>query len=498
METVTSSARSRERTAMQRFGDGGMMLLPWTKQILGVLWEHLRLLVQLICYSLMTVFQMFRFEVHLRITDDNGEHIQHMTTGSGDTTDSFLSLFDNKNVMVAGQNPLSNPFDLNSHSRSVLSSLVNDELCCSLVDDFVSRATECLSENDDLYIGEHCSWNHGFDWNLLTGSERRYTEDMCPVPFSACVSSLYQKDIEKHDDSCTELYCNFSSSPIEDRRQELGGQSSDSEISWGGSDSSCVEGDKEESDRLWDLLTRSTDPYHPLHFTACISSGIAGQQRGFRASQKSPVYTTSQTSVSSCSDAGEQGNTGAFSSEDEEEALWKSLSLDDDPYHPLNFRAPLHSLAVNGTHGHADEPDCHKQSKITRDSTVARGTKPPLLSRVVVSHQCPQLSAEKPSKVPWKRPINKIDEANSKKETASVKKVRFSPVVQVHKMWAWSYALQASRKGPWEEYARDRDRFQRRIMEAEQAIGYCFNLSHRKNVSAYQQRTLNNNHSSIS
>ncbi|XP_076842147.1 uncharacterized protein LOC143486468 [Brachyhypopomus gauderio] len=491
MESVTSSART-ERSAMQRVGGGGM-ILPWTKQILGVLWEHLRLLVQLICYSLMTVFQMFRFEVHLRITDDTGEHIQHMSA-SGDATDSFLSsLFENKNVMVAGQNPLSNPFDLNSHSRSVLSSLVNDELCCSLVDDFVSRATECLSENDELYIGEHCSWNRGFDWNLLTGSERSCAEDVRPAPFTACVSSLYQKDIQKHDDSRTELYCNFSSSSSEDRRPELGGQSSDSEVSWGGSDSSCVDGDKEESDRLWDLLTRSTDPYHPLHFTACVSSGIADQrrtQRGSGVPQKSHTFTASQTSVSSCSDAGEQGHAGAFSSEDEEEALWKSLSLDDDPYHPLNFRAPLHSPASNGTSGHTSDPNCHKQSsKVTRDS-AHKATKPPVLPRRAVSHQCLQLSVEKPSKVPWKRPINKTTEASSKKDSTPVKKVRFSPVVEVHKMWAWSFANQASRKGPWEEHARDRDRFQRRILEAEQAIGYCFNPSHRNKISAYQQSTL--------
>lgn len=43
-----------ERTALRRFGDSGMMLLPWTKQILTVVWEQLRLLVQVICCTLMT------------------------------------------------------------------------------------------------------------------------------------------------------------------------------------------------------------------------------------------------------------------------------------------------------------------------------------------------------------------------------------------------------------------------------------------------------------
>ncbi|XP_072886759.1 uncharacterized protein ppp1r15b [Hemitrygon akajei] len=38
------------------------------------------------------------------------------------------------------------------------------------------------------------------------------------------------------------------------------------------------------------------------------------------------------------------------------------------------------------------------------------------------------------------------------------------------------------RKGPWEEYARDRCRFQKRIRETEESIGYCFNLKHRWTV----------------
>ncbi len=55
-------------------------------------------------------------------------------------------------------------------------------------------------------------------------------------------------------------------------------------------------------------------------------------------------------------------------------------------------------------------------------------------------------------------------------------------------MQAWSFAFQASRKGPWEEFARDRDRFQKRINETEKAIGYCFSLSHRENLGAYKDR----------
>lgn len=38
------------------------------------------------------------------------------------------------------------------------------------------------------------------------------------------------------------------------------------------------------------------------------------------------------------------------------------------------------------------------------------------------------------------------------------------------------------RKGPWEECARDRCRFQKRIKETEECIGCCFTLEHRRTV----------------
>lgn len=69
--------------------------------------------------------------------------------------------------------------------------------------------------------------------------------------------------------------------------------------------------------------------------------------------------------------------------------------------------------------------------------------------------------------------------------------VQFSPQVQVHKMRAWSFAQRASRKGHWEELARDRDRFRRRIKETEQAIGYCLNQAHREKIVARDTKARN-------
>ncbi|XP_048025142.1 protein phosphatase 1 regulatory subunit 15B [Megalobrama amblycephala] len=468
-----------ERTALRRFGDSGMMLLPWTKQILTVVWEQLRLLVQVICCTLMTVFQMFRFEVHLRITDETGQHIQHMTSGSGDPSDGFLlsSLFENnKNIVVGGSNPLSkfgrDPFDVSSHSRAVLSSLVSDELCCSLVDDLVSHATECLNDTEDLYIGDHSMWKHGYDWTVLGGSERKCGESTCT--FTAHVSGFSTKEFVKHEKPISDP--DLSSSSTEDVPAPCQVQSvshlSDSEFSWGSTDSSCFEGEREESDKLWELLTSSTDPYHPLHFTACLSSAVAEKSKTQVVSK--PESPTSQSTASTGSESSKPGS----SEDEEEEALWRSLSQNDDPYHPLNFRAPLQSSLAT--------PIPSKHESKTRHFKSSRRSKPLLPPSKVPRHCCRKLPFETLSVVPWRRCVGLTAVQDNQRKCPTVKKVKFSPIVQVHKMHTWSFALQASRKGPWEELARDRDRFRKRISETEKAIGYCFSLSHREKLWAYK------------
>nr|CAI5855152.1 unnamed protein product [Callosobruchus analis] len=53
-------------------------------------------------------------------------------------------------------------------------------------------------------------------------------------------------------------------------------------------------------------------------------------------------------------------------------------------------------------------------------------------------------------------------------------------------MVQWSYAYQQARKGPWEEYARDRDRFRKRVQDLENILTPVFNSKHRESV--YSER----------
>ncbi|KAJ8974630.1 hypothetical protein NQ317_009021 [Molorchus minor] len=67
------------------------------------------------------------------------------------------------------------------------------------------------------------------------------------------------------------------------------------------------------------------------------------------------------------------------------------------------------------------------------------------------------------------------------------KKVRFAEdgkLCEVHPMVQWAFAYHQSRKGPWEEYARDRERFSRRIADMEKIISPIFDIKHREDVYA--------------
>ena len=54
-----------------------------------------------------------------------------------------------------------------------------------------------------------------------------------------------------------------------------------------------------------------------------------------------------------------------------------------------------------------------------------------------------------------------------------------SQLVKVQPMITWAFAYQAARKGPWEQCARDRERFSNRIKDTESKIAHCLTPAHR-------------------
>lgn len=435
---------------------------------------------------------MFRFEVHVRITDESGQHIQHMSTATN-PTESFLfsSLFDgDSGVMVGGSNPLSNfcadvgdPFAGKSTAEALLSSLRADDLCCGLVDDFVSRTT---GKDDGIFLGHQSSWKMGFpgDWNIFVSSsdssssndgchkssEKVFKQDISkekvfkqdtseeersshwsseedhnlvefdseeskalweslskssdpynPLFFSACISTSTNMGKSKsgaRDSSDTDLMSvsKASEEMLGPRGLNIWVSRSDSESSWSSwasSDGSSPDID-EEGERLLEFFTSPEDPYNPMCFTACtVSSASPRTTTGVSQRQASLPAPPPKSDT----DTEEKESSFPPSSEDdEEEQLWKSLGQKDDPYHPLNFQACLHSspstTTTTTTHQPGEDPDtldvhhtknsptkakkCEKQAKTPRKSRV---TKPSVPERRLKHHSHPDIT-----RVPWKRP----------------------------------------------------------------------------------------------
>nr|XP_023013524.1 protein phosphatase 1 regulatory subunit 15A [Leptinotarsa decemlineata] len=77
------------------------------------------------------------------------------------------------------------------------------------------------------------------------------------------------------------------------------------------------------------------------------------------------------------------------------------------------------------------------------------------------------------------------EDLDSSSSVIPCKRVRFAAkeeLCQIHPMIQWSFAYKKARKGPWEEYARDRARFRNRIKGMEDILVLVFDSKHRERV----------------
>lgn len=423
----------------------------------------------------------------MRITD---ETVQHMGTAAKPAeTFLFSSLFDgDSGVMVGGSNPLSNfctdtgdPFSGKSTAEALLSSLRADDLCCGLVDDFVSRTA---GKEEGIFLGHQSTWKMGFpgDWNIFVSSgdgsnsneachkssENVFKQDIMreaafkqdtseeersshwsseedqsivefdseeskalweslskssdpynPFFFSACISTNTNMGKSESEMNDTDLLSvsKISKEMLGSRGLNIWVSRSDSESSWASSDSSCPDIDKEESEKLWELFSSPADPYNPMCFSACTVSSTSPQ--------------TTIVSIQQDSDSDDKDSSFPPSSEDdEEEQLWKSLCQKDDPFHPLNFQACLQSSSTPVALQSKEDPDVPDGQHMTNPPTTGkksdkdakvphrfRLTKPHLPERKVKHQSHPDKTL-----VPWRRPGQTPQKETPNRKASSTKK----------------------------------------------------------------------------
>ncbi|XP_069489213.1 protein phosphatase 1 regulatory subunit 15B [Ambystoma mexicanum] len=237
------------------------------------------------------------------------------------------------------------------------------------------------------------------------------------------------------------------------------GESSDSENDWDeeeGDDGFDSEGSlsvQEDSGdlKMW-MSYSSHDPYNPQNFTATIETApkikeepAAGGSDCSESSDSEKSSWGESPPGSECASSDEESECSA--DEEENLRLWNSFNNSDDPYNPLHFKAPFQT--------------------VSRTKTVVVSAESSSIQRLSTSHCCVLLSHQV-----------QHNELHSECtiRSSNPKKVTFLDEVVEH------YIGNEDRKGPWEEYARDRCRFQKRVKETERAIGRCFTPQHRQQL----------------